>query len=229
MEDPSVSCLFYLFGDSTESASGRWPKGWLVAIPGSQHPAMWWSLERLLIKAAIWELIHTDVVRSAVVEEPRPTRYSRGRPHPVLYLSRQHRSTPDLHPDSLGAQLLAPIPGTGVSAAGAILDWAGDRWPLPLDAVIATGMREALAYGILRRAKAPPVRNRLLARKVLIPTLECDASARDALRPAFVSAQDAWLYYCDLYPQESDLLDKACHRGLTSLRPSTVDAGGGPG
>ena len=67
---------------------------------------MWWSLERLLIKAAIWELIHTDVVRSAVVEEPRPTRYSRGRPHPVLYLSRQHRSTPDLHPDSLGAQLL---------------------------------------------------------------------------------------------------------------------------
>jgi hypothetical protein len=235
MGGPSVSCLFYLFADSTEVGIARRRASEQVAIPGSVSPIPLGPLEVLLMRVAIWELVATRNVlaRIDLIEAPpwRLARSTTTRPQLNLYRQVvQPRSAPP--PGSLAEQMLSKITAYRTSVSVAVIDWAGERWPLPLDSLVAVAMREALDHGVLLRARARTARrpNRwAVSRPVVIPTLEADVDALDALRPAFNRAYADWDSYCAHRPDENEMLEHDCRSALASLRLRSRGSGGTSG
>ena len=207
----SVSCLFYLFADSPELGIGYKRRGPQVAIPGSKSRVSLGPLELLLVRAAFWELVATGNVKAVIdVTKVQPWRLTHPRTQQLNLYRQLFPGTPP-PPGSLAEQLLATISADGTRATVAVIDWAGERWPLPLDSLVAVAVREALDHALLVRTLAGTAnmkRRWTLTSRVVIPTLEPDVDALDALRPAFYEACADWHDYCAHGPDENRMLER---------------------
>ena len=233
---PSVSCLFYLFADSAElGIRQRLRLGPQAAIPGSATTVPLGPLELLLVRAAIWELVMGGNLKASIDLIPvEPWRLSRSRTRTQLNLYRQPFAAVPPPSGSLAEELFSGISVDRTSPVIAVIDWAGGRWPLPLDSIVAVAVREALNHGVLIPAFVGSARGRhrwARSQSVVVPTLEADVDALNALRPAFEEAWTCWDSYYDDDLEVDQRMERECRSALASLRLSYPGAGsaGGPG
>jgi hypothetical protein len=229
MGGPSVSCLFYLFADSAELGIVRRRGGPQVAIPGSASTVPLGPLETLLLRVAIWELVTAGNVKAVIdVTDVEPWRLGRSRTRTQLNLYRQPIAATSPPSGSLAEQLLAMISADGTNAAVAVINWAGECWPLPLDALVAVAVDEAVDHGVLLQVLAGTARRPhrwAVSRRVVITSLEADVDVLDAIRPAFNRACTDWDSYEADCPDENRILKRDCRGALASLRPRPSGSG----
>jgi hypothetical protein len=225
----SVSCLFYLFADYPELGIGYQRRGPQAAIPGSTSTVPLGPLEVLLMRVAFWELVTTGNVKATIdVTKVQPWRLTHPRTQ-QLNLYRQPFPATSPPSGSLAEQLLPLIAADGTRPTIAVSLWAGERWPLPLDSLVVVAVREALDSGLLVRTLAGTARKGrrriLLSPRTVIPTLEADVDALNALQPDFYKTCADWHTYCTDFHEENQMLEADCRGALYSLRLQSLGSG----
>ncbi len=233
MELPSVSCLFYLFGDEVDYGEQLHRGDAAVAVPHTGVMVPLFALERVLMEVAIWDLIHRGLVRDEYDPGIRPPWRDRrwsGKlisfKQPRLLLTPMSKQVLP-PPNSLTEQLYSVIPLEGSSVTVAVIDWAGDRWPLPYEAVVSVPRQEAVRHGILSGDTVFDGRSSRRSGHV-VGSPPADHDRLTAVRSAFSDAQSAWDEYCDERSTESLRIIDDVRSSLGSLRPTITNTGGGP-
>jgi hypothetical protein len=192
------------------------------------------ELERLLIEVAVWELIEGGQILAQFIPDTRPPRDKRYRlgtlisfKNPSLRLYRRADSPPT-PPCSLAEQLSAVIPEEGTTVGVAVVDWAHDRWPLPVDAVVSVPRGEAVHLQIAFAKGAEDVTG-APSSKYVVGAPSANSSRLDDLWHNFTDARDAWERFGVERPQDAERLRTDTRRALGILRPNWGSgAGTGP-
>jgi hypothetical protein len=222
MEIPSASCLLYLFAADIDLGK-LYRHEPALSVPGTDVEVPLVALERMLIEVAVWELIDRGHVQVRFEADARPSYLNRFEKlitvkRPRLFLARQF-SDSSLVPGSLAQSLYAFIPSDEVSVRVAVLEWAGDRWPVPYDAVIGVARDEGISVGVLKRESF----GHDCARRFLLPSPKADITRLVTLRPIFDEMWTRWTRFCDDHPVEAGYIERETRASLQSLRPKVSD------